>query len=158
MLFGSGAKFVGLFATHPPLAERIRALDPSFRESDYPVVTPRSLSDTMAEDSVSAMAPGAATPGPISAELPQSLVDSAGRPDPQHVAFAQHLRESIPESLHDAAHSVELAFLLVFALLIDRIDGRAVADDPVLTELAVALRVALSAPVSCGASTAKSRQ
>lgn len=120
MLFGSGAKFVGLFATHPPLAKRIRALDPSFRESDYPVVKPRSLSDTMADDSVSAMAPAAASPGPSSAELPQSLVESAGHPDPHHVAFAQKLRTSISDSLYDAAHSPELALLLVVALIVDR--------------------------------------
>jgi Zn-dependent protease with chaperone function len=120
MLFGSGAKFVGLFATHPPLTKRILALDPSFRESDYPVVKPRSLSETMAEDSVSAMASAAAAPGPVPAELPQSLVDSVGHPDSHHVAFAQQLRESIPDSLYDAAHSVELALLLAIALIIDR--------------------------------------
>jgi Zn-dependent protease with chaperone function len=120
MLFGSGAKFVGLFATHPPLTKRIRALDPSFRESDYPVVKPRSLSDTMAEDDVSKMAPAAGSPGPASAELPQMLVDSAGHPDLHHLAFAQRLRASIPESLYDASHSAELALLLVIALIIDR--------------------------------------
>lgn len=122
MLFGSGARFVGLFATHPPLTDRIRALDPSFKESDYPVVKPRSLSDTMAEDRVQAMAPAATrtAPGADATDLPQSLVDSAGHPDPQHIDYAQQLRQSIPESLYDAAHSAELAFLLVIALIIDR--------------------------------------
>jgi len=122
MLFGSGAKFVGLFATHPPLTDRIRALDPSFRESDYPVVKPRSLSDAMAEDCVSAMAPGAQgeVPAPDTPDLPQSLVDAAGQPNSRHVAYAQQLRQSIPDSLYDAAHSVELALLLAVALIIDR--------------------------------------
>jgi Zn-dependent protease with chaperone function len=122
MLFGSGAKFFGMFATHPPLTDRIRALDPSFKESDYPVVKPKSLSDTMAEDHVQAMAPAVTgtEPGAATSELPQALVDSAGHPDPQHVVYAQQLRQSIPESLYDAAHSAELAFLLVIALIIDR--------------------------------------
>ncbi len=31
MLFGEGLGFSGLFATHPPLVERIQALDPSFK-------------------------------------------------------------------------------------------------------------------------------
>jgi len=124
MLFGSGAKFFGMFATHPPLTDRIRTLDPSFKESDYPVVKPKFLNDTMAEDRTRAMAPGATgmVPGEPATELPQSLVDSAGHPDSQHVAFAQQLRQSIPESLYDAAHSAELALLLVVALIIDR-DG-----------------------------------
>ena len=122
MLFGSGAKFFGLFATHPPLTDRILALDPSFKESDYPVVKPRSLSDTMAEDRVQAMASAAtgAISGADAVDLPQSIVDSAGHPDSEHVAYAQQLRQSIPESLYDAAHSAELAFLLVIALIIDR--------------------------------------
>jgi Zn-dependent protease with chaperone function len=122
MLFGSGARFFGMFATHPPLTDRIRALDPSFKESDYPVVKPKSLSDTMAEDHVQAMAPAVTgtEPGAATSELPQALVDSAGHPDPQHVVYAQQLRQSIPESLYDAAHSAELAFLLVIALIIDR--------------------------------------
>jgi Zn-dependent protease with chaperone function len=33
MLFASG--FAGLFATHPPLAERIRAIDPSFQPEEF---------------------------------------------------------------------------------------------------------------------------
>ena len=31
----------GMFATHPPLLERIQALDPSFRETDYPKIDRR---------------------------------------------------------------------------------------------------------------------
>jgi Zn-dependent protease with chaperone function len=122
MLFGSGARFTGLFATHPPLTERIRAIDPSFRESDYPAVKPRPLSATMAEDSVSAMAPAASGPTPPASagNLPRELVASAGHPGRDHVTFAQELRQSIPESLYDAAHSVELSLLLVIALVIDR--------------------------------------
>ena len=41
MLFGAGSKLRGVFATHPPLVERIQALDPSFKESDFPHVDPR---------------------------------------------------------------------------------------------------------------------
>ncbi len=34
MLFGEAGKFSALFATHPPLLQRIRALEPGFREDD----------------------------------------------------------------------------------------------------------------------------
>lgn len=34
MLFGEAGKFKALFATHPPLLQRIHALEPGFREED----------------------------------------------------------------------------------------------------------------------------
>jgi hypothetical protein len=121
MLFGSGARFTGLFATHPPLAERIRAIDPSFRESDYPQVVPGSLRDRMADDAASSMAPAAARAGNVQpADLPDTVARSAGNPDAPHIAYARQLRQSMPAMLLDAAHSVELAYLLVIALVIDK--------------------------------------
>ena len=42
MLFGTGSRLSGMFATHPPLTERIQALDPHFKASDYPVVDTRT--------------------------------------------------------------------------------------------------------------------
>jgi Zn-dependent protease with chaperone function len=121
MLFGSGARFTGLFATHPPLGDRIRALDPSFRDSDYPDVVPASMSARMADDPVSAMAaagsPAHAVPA---AEMPDRVVDAAGNPGAEDVAYARRLRRSIPAALYDAAHSAELAYLLVITLIITR--------------------------------------
>ena len=121
MLFGSGSRFTGLFATHPPLGDRIRALDPSFRDSDYPDVAPVSVGDRMADDSVSAMAaPGMPAHAVSAAEMPDFVADSAGNPAADDVAYARQLRQSIPATLYDAAHSAELAYLLVIALVIDR--------------------------------------
>jgi len=121
MLFGSGARFTGLFATHPPLGDRIRALDPSFRDADYPDVVPASMSDRMADDAVSAMAaPGAPAHAVPAAEMPDRVADAAGNPGADDVAYARRLRQSIPATLYDAAHSAELAYLLVIALIIDR--------------------------------------
>ena len=121
MLFGSGARFTGLFATHPPLGERIRALDPSFRESDYPDVRPVSLGERSAAESASALAASAAPGHPApAADLPDSVADAAGNPDAENVDYARWLRQSIPATLYDAAHSAELAYLLVIALIIDR--------------------------------------
>ena len=47
MLFAGGvASFASLFSTHPPIAERIKALDPSFQERDYPAVTADQIGET----------------------------------------------------------------------------------------------------------------
>ncbi|MDH5454757.1 MAG: M48 family metallopeptidase [Gammaproteobacteria bacterium] len=128
MLFGSGSKLAGIFATHPPLVERIQALDPSFKEADFPRVDPRKLgipshdggeaASAFAGDITTALASGGAQ------VLAESIAETVGKPENEHVAYAQHLRQSIPESLYAAAHSSGFAYLLTIALILDR-SGRA---------------------------------
>ncbi len=125
MLFAGGlARLTSLFATHPPLIERIRALDPSFRESDYPTERSRerpevesSMQDSkLAAGVTAALAVGSAAG--TSAAIGDSISNSIGDPQAQHVEFAQALRRSVPADLYDAAHSRELALLLAVALAI----------------------------------------
>jgi Zn-dependent protease with chaperone function len=122
MLFGTGSKLFGWFATHPPLTERIQALDPSFKESDYPRVdflkTRDTVDDTRGEARASGFSTALASGGTV--VLPATIAESVGQPAPQHVLYAQELRLSIPATLYDAAHSSELAFLLVLSLILDR--------------------------------------
>jgi len=124
MLFGAGSKLFGIFATHPPLVDRIQALDPSFRESDFPRVNLR-------EHQQSSQAAGEATAGFASGTtaafaaggtqvLVDSIATSVGKPENIHVEYAQQLRQSIPASLYDAAHSPEFSYLLTIALVLDR--------------------------------------
>jgi Zn-dependent protease with chaperone function len=126
MLFGSGAKLMGLFATHPPLVERIQALDPSFEERDFPRVDARrrQVATGTASDSRPAAFANIAAAAAVAAESTGTLADSisrsVGQPQLEHIEFAQGLRQSIPESLYDAAHSPELAYLLAVALILDR--------------------------------------
>jgi len=123
MLFGSGASFSGMFATHPPLVERIQALDPSFNEGDFPRVDPRRRGVETATDSQHAAFAGDATAAIGSGAtnvLAESIAESVGRPGSEHVELARGLRQSIPETLYDAAHSSELVYLLAIALVLDR--------------------------------------
>lgn len=127
MLFGQGAGLIGMFATHPPLVERIQALDPSFKASDFPHVSlrernvsmgPEELHSGLAGDVTTALANGGA------AYLPDTIAETVGQPENEHIEYAQHLRQSVPDSLYDAAHSSEFAYLLTIALILDR-DGSA---------------------------------
>jgi len=129
MLFGSGAKLAGLFATHPPLTERIQALDPDFRESDYPVVDSRQYRAAPGQAAIQAFAASDAD----KLQLPSSLSDSVGHPAVEHVVFAQQIRRSIPKPLYDAAHSNEYSYLLVIALILDR-SGRTLDRQLALAE------------------------
>jgi Zn-dependent protease with chaperone function len=125
MLFSPGARLASLFATHPPLVERIRALDPSFREQDYVRVRPRE------QPQVEAGAPGAHALA--ASTTPEAIAGSAGRPAAAHVELAQALRGSLPPIVYEAAHSSTEAPLLVLALALDR-SGRHVPRQLALLE------------------------
>jgi len=121
MLFGTGTKFSGLFATHPPLTERIQALEPGFKPEDYPHVdykatrAKRQMEAAEQYAGVAAMAAGAA-----SGVSPEKVIDNVGHPNQEQVELAGKLRRSIPESLTAAAHSPVDAYLLSIALILDR--------------------------------------
>ncbi len=121
MLFAGGAsRLTSMFATHPPLIDRIKALDPQFNEADYPVVNKESQSAKnrreAAEDRTSGFASGAAD----AQSVPDAIADSVGQPDPRQIAFAAKIRQSIPSDLYDAAHSAKHAWLLALALALHR--------------------------------------
>jgi hypothetical protein len=123
MLFAGGLmRLTSLFATHPPLVERIRALDPSFRESEYPTERARqrpevesSMQDPRLAGGVTAALAAGGTAG-ASASIGNTISNSIGDPQAEHVEFAQTLRRSVPADLYDAAHSRELSLLLAVAL------------------------------------------
>jgi len=123
MLFGTGARYSSLFATHPPLLNRIQALDPHFRATDYPAVDARLHRRSAAPDAAYARFAGDITTALASggaAVLPESIAETVGKPENEHIEYAQHLRQSIPESLYAAAHSAEFAYFLTIALILDR--------------------------------------
>jgi hypothetical protein len=124
MLFGSGAKLRGAFATHPPLAERIRALDPSFEPSQYPIIDPRERNVPGREDTRGIADDGVTRAFAESGRryLVEDIATSVGSPDDEHIIYAAGIRRSIPADLYDAAHSPELAFLLAVALVLHQ-DG-----------------------------------
>jgi len=133
MLFGTGSRMSGLFATHPPLTERIQALDPNFDPSEYPEVDLRNRPAAVGndEDRHAGIAEAVASTG--AAQLPEAIGDMVGRPETAHIAHAAALRESVPELLYDAAHSSEMAYLLVIALILDR-SGRVLPQQLSLAE------------------------
>ena len=131
MFFGNGMgeSFFHMMDTHPPLAERIRAIDPSFDGSFPPVsvaeaarAAPRAAPPQRsalpfpfpgmprAQGGMARLAP------PIIAA--QTVMASAGNPTPAHLRYAEGLRVSIPASLQAAAREGLGASTLVYALLL----------------------------------------
>jgi Zn-dependent protease with chaperone function len=116
---GMGNSF---FATHPPLTERIRALDPSF-DGKFPRVMEEPVSAISAAPLVSAtpeipMAQGGARRfvAPFVAE--HAVVAHIGQATTQHLAYAADLRHAIPPAIEAAARDPLEASGLACALLL----------------------------------------
>jgi hypothetical protein len=124
MLFGRGGpSFRGLFATHPPLVDRIRALEPSFDPRDFPTsVEPLPPPTEFAPVAAARLAPDAGVAPP---QLDAS--GSIGKPE-----LGAALRGAIPEELHHAAHSQESSFLLVAALALSTDESTRRRQEPLL--------------------------
>ena len=123
MLFAGGiASLTSVFATHPPLTERIQALDPNFNEQDYPDVDPIRERFAMEPERAAGFAGGeSAGPAPQDAmAVTGNIAEAIGQPRAEHVEYARRLRSDLPQSLYDAAHGTEEAFLLTLALVLDK--------------------------------------
>ncbi len=100
-----------LFATHPPLAERIKILDPSWQGA---------MIETGADatSSHSAAAAGFAGDG-TAAAFAGSAIDQMGRISTAHLDYAVRLLRELPPAVKEAAHDPFAARAVVYALLMD---------------------------------------
>jgi len=136
MLFAGGtSRLTSWFATHPPLIERIRALDPAFTENDYPVINLQTRDDAAKPDTVAGFSDAASAmlSGIQGTSVSGLIADSVGTPEPRHVLYAQKLRSSIPALLYAAAHEPDKALLLTIAL---SLSGNAAHSEQQLTTIA----------------------
>jgi hypothetical protein len=142
MFFGDAfaGSFFNLFATHPPLADRIRCFEPEFDGSFPPVQPLRGLGDGLGKPSY-AEAPArparrgalpigipiglpatAALSGAVSKQSTLAVVERTGRPQPEQLEQAGRLMEALPEPLVEAAREPFAARSQVYALLLIRDD------------------------------------
>ncbi len=128
MLFGDGIGYSALMATHPPLEERIRALDPQFDKkalaeikNRYRNAPPSGLAEDRALgfDAPRAQPPELPKASREVAVSPQTVSAQVGDPASDDYARAGALHEAIPALLKTAAHSHDGSIALVLALLFD---------------------------------------
>lgn len=125
MYFAEGVPVVltFLFATHPPLPDRIKRIQPSWNGT-YPKVFDRA---PLPQTPLERLRAARAQPAPAGAS---GLVDSGlmlasiGQPTADHLEYAEELINGLPKPLRDAAHETYSARALVFAMLLDRTDDR----------------------------------
>jgi Zn-dependent protease with chaperone function len=137
MLFGEPGRFNSLFATHPPLPERIRALGVSYDENEIEQLARAWMHPQRArhgEDgsaSISGFVPAFAAASAAAAShvsLPRTdrplSMDAAtvskrvGRPQAQDMQAAGQLQRQLPDPLRQAAHDASGALELVLALAV----------------------------------------
>lgn len=122
MLFADGA-LGRLFATHPPLLDRIRAIEPGFDPGEFDVLREklrrhREAMKAAAEEAARKEAREAPAGGGLAMDA-DSLIDAIGQPGLGQVLAAALLVASVPRPLERAAHSPEWAPELVCYLLLD---------------------------------------
>lgn len=133
LFFGNAVRagFTGLMATHPPLEQRIRAIDPHF-DGKFPALTRAAQAD---DEPLAHSSFAAATSAPRIAPRPDftppplpvgASLRRVGSPEPAHLEAATAWRESLPEPLLHTLHDPVLAPTVMYALVLNREDaGRA---------------------------------
>jgi Zn-dependent protease with chaperone function len=150
MFFGDAfaGSFFNLFATHPPLVQRIKrwdaTFDGQFPETHQVEVSPDSIegpalaggSGEIAAGAVVASLSGGAAAAPAAAHV-RNIAQQIGRPDTEHLDHAGRLREAIPPMLLTAAREPSVARAVVYALLLSRDDLAARTQQLALLQRAI---------------------
>ncbi len=130
MYFGESVKLwlSGIFATHPPVDERIRRVHPGFVPSQYrsrrAAAAPKADEDgerrRKAAEGVLATAVLASQAW---GRTPQASAGLVGTLDGDKVTRAQRLLDALPEAQREALHQPQKARVAVLDLLRPRVDG-----------------------------------
>jgi Zn-dependent protease with chaperone function len=139
MLFGDGVGYAALFATHPPLAARIKALDPRFDPQELARIAaawsePVPVGEEERADvSIAGFAPAGARSRPDALEPEPSLPHASATigldatritargaaASPADLRAASAIRQNMPADLCQAAYAGDTARQLIFALTLD---------------------------------------
>jgi hypothetical protein len=145
MFFGNGLGR-SMFNTHPPLAERVKWLEPQFNGTFERVTredlraqlmrfedAPKEMEQGRKADftdlftqpgkvAVTAAVLDAATRPQFKPNNPEALINSVGAPMEQHADAARKLIDSIPEKVKEYARDPYGARMLIYFLLLDSSD------------------------------------
>ena len=126
---GMGEAWFEMLATHPPLRDRIRAIDPSF-DGKFPVVLSlaaqaRKQAAAEAGISVTTQLVNEITGQHAAAMRAQhieadEIVSQVATVTPKHLEYAAHFRAALPETILTALHDPQRAAAMIFGLLLSQ--------------------------------------
>jgi Zn-dependent protease with chaperone function/uncharacterized tellurite resistance protein B-like protein len=141
MFFGNGLgdSLFGAMATHPPIPDRIHAIDPAW-DGKFPPLKPEQV-ETVKRAAIAelehtrppmpqilgailggaAMTDDAPKPPVIRTN---TVLPNLGKPTPLHLKYAEQLREALPDNLKAAARDPLAASALIYALLLSADEKR----------------------------------
>jgi hypothetical protein len=136
MFFGNamGKSFLSAFATHPPLEQRIRTIDPGWDGKFQRVRSPMAA-EVEEQAARRPQAPatrfppiipgtrGQAAAAALAGFAPQNVriqnvLPNLGKPTSLHLRYAEEMRQAFPESIQSAAHESLGAMALIYAMLL----------------------------------------
>lgn len=148
MLFGDGIGFSGLFATHPPLMERIQALEPGFRDAQLAQLQAQwreAPPDGLQEDVALGLAEDASGRLPAASGkmqlAPKRVAAQVAWPASDDYQRAAAIVGAIPEALQNLARTREQVMPLLLAMLL-AVEEAAQAEQRQLIEAALGEAVA----------------
>jgi len=121
----------GLLATHPPIDERIRAIDSGLLPRLKARFRQRGETLSQTENTEAAAAP--ATSSSAIADIPglagfaaagavalsaQAVKSSVGQPTPEHYDYARQLHNQMPDHMLEQAHDLGRADILIYSLIL----------------------------------------
>jgi Zn-dependent protease with chaperone function len=158
MFFGNGLgeALFGAMATHPPIPDRIHAIDPSWDGTFPPLKAEQveTVKNAAISDLKHARAPmpeilggilggtviaGGMEPPPVIRT--KSVLPNLGNPTPLHLRYAEQLRDALPENLKAAARDPLAATALIYALLL-------AADEKLRAQQLAEIARRVSSPIS----------
>ena len=149
LFFGSviGSSFFDLMATHPPLDQRITAIDPNW-DGKYQRVPDERRDEVYRRQTGSHQPPfndllaGVLATGAASASIkPASVLPNLGNPTPLHLKYAEQMRDAFSDNLRSTAREPLDATALIYALLL-------AADDKLRAEQLAEIAKRISPAVS----------
>ncbi len=158
MFFGNAMKssLFNAFATHPPLEERIRAINPQwdgkFPQPSYEVEEEPDIKKPARRSAMPPIIPGfptgaAGLAGAAAVIQASSVMPNIGNPTPLQLRYAVEFRESLPEGIIMAARNPQGACALLYSLILSddeslratQLDELANAAGPAMRDEIVAL-------------------